>query len=191
MATYTKKTGSLVVPTDLARVFLAPRGVVGSATPWTEMFYTLKNTFALTTEQGDKTEINVDQTTVAIAVKYGENVTSFTMRVPDMAKDILDFFMTATTLTGTGAIGSGVSGDLYEDMDGYSYSAARKTISDQMVMVLFSNGAGFIVPHCEMVAVPVKNAEDPFTFDVTGTVLAGEDNVLYEKGDIIFLHPGS
>lgn len=189
-ATYALKTGELVVPTDLARVFLADRGVVGSSTAWTEVFYTLKNTFALTTEQGDKTEINVDQTTVAIAVKYGENVTSFTMRVPDMAKDMCDFFMTASTRTGTGEIGSAVSGEtMYDTFVGYSYSAARKTISDKMVMVLFSNGAGFIVPHCEMVAVPVKNAEDPFTFDVTGTVLAGDAGG--EAGDIIFLYPGT
>lgn len=189
-ATYTEKTGALVVPTDLAKVFLADRGAVGSSTAWTEVFYTLKNTFALTTEQGDKTEINVDQTTVAIAVKYGENVTSFTMRVPDMAKDMCDFFMTSVARTGTGEVGSAVSGEtMWDTFTPYSYSAARKTIADKMVMVLFSNGSGFIVPHCEMVAVPVKNAEDPFTFDITGTVLAGDSGG--EAGDIIFLYPGT
>lgn len=189
-ATYTLKTGALVVPTDVARVFLATRGAVGSSTDWEEVFYTLKNTFALTTAQGDKTEVNVDQTTVAVAVKYGDNVTSFTLRVPDMSKDMCDFFLTPASRTGTGEVGSAVSGEtMWDTFVTNSYSLARKTITDKMVMVLFSNGAGFIITHCEMVAIPVKNADDPFTFDITGTVLAGDSGG--EAGDILFITPGT
>jgi len=189
-ATYALKTGTMSVPTDLARVFLADRGPVGSSTAWTEAFYTLKNTFSLTTSQGDKTEVNIDQNTVAIATKYAANVTGFTFRVPDMAKDMCDLFLTAGSRTGTGEIGSAVSGEtMYDTFLGYSYSLERKVIDDQMVMVLFSNGAGFIITHCEMVASANKNAEDPFTFDITGTVLAGDSGG--ESGDIIFIYPGT
>jgi len=188
-ATYALKTGAVIVPTELARVFLAPKGVVGATTAWAEMFYTLKNTFTLTTTQGAKSEVNIDQNTVAIASSYEANVTGFTFQVPDMAKAVADIFLNAASMVGTGEIGSDVAGDVYDTFTETSYSLTRKLITDYMVMVVYTNGAGFVITNCEMVASINKSAADPFSFTIDGTVLAGASP--NETGDIIFLNPGT
>lgn len=190
-ATYTAKTGSVIAPTDLARVYFATRGTVGSSTDWTEEIWTLKNSLTFDQVQGTKTEINVDQTTTAIAVRYAAGTTTFTFRVPDMAKDIADIFYTAVNRTGTGEIGSAVNGETLNDtfLD-YGYSLALKTISDKMVMLIYTNGWGIIFPHCEMVASLKKSGEDVWTMDITGTVLAG-GGAGVEAPDVIFLEPGT
>lgn len=189
-ATYTAKTGSVIAPTDLAKVYFAPRGAVGSTTNWTEAIWTLKNSLTFDQVQGAKTEVNVDQTTTAIAVKYAAGTTTFTFRVPDMAKDIAGIFYDAVARTGTGEIGSAVHGeDLNDTFNGYGFSMALKTVSDKMVMLIYTNGWGVIFPHCEMVASLKKSGEDVWTFDITGTVLAGDAGG--EAADIIFLEPGT
>jgi len=191
-ATYTAKTGTVIAPTDLAKVYFAPRGLVGDLTDWTEVVWTLKNSLTMDQVQGAKTEVNVDQTTTAIAVRYAAGTTGFTFRVPDMANAIATTFYTVAARTGTGEIGSAVSGETLNDtFNPYPYSMALKTISDQMVMLIYTNGWGIIFPHCEMVASLKKSGEDVWSMDITGTVLAGTVDASYEAGDVILLEPGT
>jgi hypothetical protein len=191
-ATYTAKTGTVIAPTDLAKVYFADRGLVGDSTDWTEVVWTLKNSLTYDQVQGAKTEINVDQTTTAIAVRYAAGTNGFTFRIPDMANAIAAYFYTAVARTGTGEIGSAVSGETLNDtFTGYPFSMALKTVSDQMVMLIYTNGWGIIFPHCEMVASLKKSGEDVWSMDITGTVLAGVVSASYELGDVITLEPGT
>lgn len=192
-ATYAPKTGSVIAPTDLAKVYFADRGTVGINVDWTEEVWTLKNSLTFDQVQGAKTEVNVDQTTTAIAVKYAAGTTTFTFRVPDMANAVATtFFGTPIARIGSGEIGSAVNGETLNDTFlSYGYSLALNTISDKMVMLIYTNGWGIIFPHCEMVASLKKSGEDVWTLDVTGTVLAGAAGGSVETADIIFLEPGT
>lgn len=191
-ATYTAKSGTVIAPTDLAKVYFATRGEVTSSTAWSEQVWTLKNSLTFDQVQGAKTEINVDQTTTAIAVRYAAGTTTFTFRVPDMANAIASIFYDSVDRVGTGEIGSAVYGETLNDtFTGYGYSMALKTVSDKMVMLIYTNGWGVIFPHCEMVASMKKSGEDVWSFDVTGTVLAGASGGGVEEADVIFLEPGT
>ena len=190
-STYTAKTGAVIAPTDLAKVYFADRAAVGTDNDWTEAVWTLKNSLTFDQVQGAKTEINVDQTTTAIAVRYAAGTTGFTFRVPDMANAIATTFYTTGVRVGTGEIGSAVNGETLNDTFlPYCYSMALNTVSDQMVMLIYTNGWGIIFPHCEMVASLKKSGEDVWTMDITGTVLAGSGGA-YESADLIFLEPGT
>jgi hypothetical protein len=190
-STYTAKTGALIAQTDLAKVYFATRGPVGIDNDWTEEVWTLKNSLTFDQVQGTKTEINVDQTTTAIAVKYAAGTTTFSFRVPDMANaGVTTFYDTVVRVGAPGEIGSAVKGETLNDtFVGYGYSLALKTVADKMVMLIYTNGWGIIFPHCEMVASLKKSGEDVWTMDITGTVLAG-DGGGNENADVIFLEPG-
>lgn len=189
-ASFDTTKGATIAPTDLAKVYFATRGVIGSTTVWTEEIWTLKNSLTFDQTQGAKTEVNVDQTTTAIAVKYAAGTTGFTFRVPDMSKDMFDLFYTGVARTGTGEIGSAVSGETLNDTFlGYGYSMALNTITDKMVMLIYTNGWGIVFPHCEMVAALKKSGEDVWTLDITGTVLAGDAGG--EAADVMILLPGT
>lgn len=191
-ATYTAKTGSVIAPTDLAKIYFADRGLVGATTDWTEAVWTLKNSLTFDQVQGAKTEINVDQTTTAIAVRYAAGTTTFTFRVPDMANAVTGIFYDSVNRTGTGEIGSAVQGETLNDTFlGYGFSSALKTVANKMVMLVYTNGWGIIFPHCEMVASLKKSGEDVWTMDITGTVLAGAAGGTYESPDFIMLEPGT
>jgi hypothetical protein len=190
-ATYTAKNWTTIAPTDLARVYFAARGEVGNTTAWTEAVWTLKNSLTFDQVQGAKTEVNVDQTTTAIAVKYAAGTTTFTFRVPDMAADVMELFYDTVVRVGALEIGTGTSADaLIDSFVAAPYSTALKTVSDKMVMLVYTNGWGIIFPHCEMVAALKKSGEDVWTLDITGTVLAG-GGVDVENADIIMLTPGT
>jgi len=190
-ATYTAKNWDTIAPTDLARVFFATRGEVGSTTAWTEAVWTLKNSLTFDQVQGAKTEVNVDQTTTAIAVKYAAGTTTFTFRVPDMASEVMEIFYTTVARAGSGEIGTGTNADaLLDTFDSAGYSLALKTVSDKMVMLVYTNGWGVVFPHCEMVGSIKKSGEDVWTIDVTGTVLAGGGSSV-EDADVLFLVPGT
>ncbi len=190
-ATYAAKNWDLIAPTDLAKVYFATRGPVGSLTAWTEACWTLKNSLTFDQVQGTKTEVNVDQTTTAIAVRYAAGTTTFTFRVPDMADDVLEQFYPTVARVGTLEIGTGTNADaLIDTFVASGYSLANNPISDKMVMLLYTNGWGIIFPHCEMVASLKKAGEDVWTLDVTGTVLAGGGSGV-ENADFITLVPGT
>ena len=176
---YTDFNGTLVVPTDLAKVYFADRAVIDAATVWTEPFWTLKNSLTYDQVQGAKTEINVDQTTTAIAVKYAAGTTTFTFRIPDMNEEVMNIFYNSVAVTGAAVIKSGVTG--------YGFSDALKTVKDKMVMLMYTNGWGIVFPHCEMVASKKKTGEEAWTLDITGTVLAGDAGG--EAADYIILQP--
>jgi hypothetical protein len=176
---YTAFNGTLIVPTDIAKIYTAPRAEITATTVWTEEFWTLKNTLTFDQVQGSKSEINVDQTTTAIAVKYAAGTTTFGFRVPDMHEDRLSIFYNGVAVTNAATIKT--------DKMGYGFSAALKTVADKMVMVEYTNGWGIIFPHCEMVGSLKKSGEDAWTIDVAGTVLAGDASG--EAADFIVLQP--
>jgi hypothetical protein len=172
---------SLIVPTDVAKIYTAPRGVISATTVWTEQFWTLKNSLTFDQVQGAKTEINVDQTTTAIAVKYAAGTTSFGFRVPDVHEDRLSIFYDIVAVANAATIKAGTVA--------YGFSSALKIINDQMVMIEYTNGWSIIFPHCEMASSLKKTGEDPWTIDVTGTVLAGD--AAGELSDFIVLQPSA
>lgn len=176
---YTDFSGTLVVPTDLAKIYFADRAVIDAATAWTEPFWTLKNSLTFDQVQGAKTEINVDQTTAAIAVKYAAGTTTFTFRIPDMNETVQEMFYNSVAVTGAAVIKAGVTG--------YGFSDALVTVKDKMVMLMYTNGWGIVFPHCEMVAAKKKSGEEAWTLDITGTVLAGDAGG--EAADYIILQP--
>ena len=189
-ATYGSKTGSIVAPTDLSKIFLSPRadnsGLVNATTAWSQPIWTLKNSLTFDQVQGAKTEVNVDQTTTAIAVKYAAGTTTFTFRILDMNQAVVGLFYDTATFTGAADVGA-ESGA--EAVTGYGFSQSLKVVSEYMVMLKYTNGWGIIFPHCEMVAALKKSGEDVWTMDITGTVLAGDSSG--EPSDFIILQPDS
>lgn len=182
---YTAFAGTLIVPTDLATVYFADRGELLAATVWTEPFWTLKNSLNFTQTQGDKTEINVDQTTTAIAVKYGTGTTTCTFQVPDVNPSstpdtALEIFFPAVALENPAEV-------IMTDHAAYGFSAALTPVSDKMVMLKYTNGWAIIFTHCEMVGVLAKTGDGAWTIDVTLTVLAGDGGG--EAADFVILKP--
>ena len=187
-ATYAAKTGTVFAPTDLAKVYLSVRadnsGKVNATTAWIQPIWTLKNSLAFDQVQGTKTEVNVDQTTTAIAVKYAAGTTTFSFRVPDMNEAVIGYFYDDVAVVGAAVIGAE---DGAAAVVGYGFSAALKIVNEYMVMLKYTNGWGIVFPHCEMVASLKKSGEDVWTMDITGTVLAGDSNG--ELADFIILQP--
>jgi hypothetical protein len=182
---YGTKTGAVIAPTDLSQVYFTLRsanaGKVGTSTVWTQPIWTLKNSFAFDQVQGTKTEVNVDQTTAAIAVRYAAGTSTFSFRVPDMNEAVLGLFYTDVAPDAPG------SGDIGTDQTGYGFSLALLTVTAYIVQIKYTNGWSIIFPHCEMVASLKKSGEDVWTIDIVGTVLAGDTNG--EAADFIILQP--
>ncbi len=182
-ATFNAFNGTIIAPTDLAKVYFSPRadnsGLANATTVWTEYIWTLKNSLTFDQVQGAKTEINVDQTTTAIAVRYAAGTTSFGFRVPDMNENTIGLFYDSVAVVGAAVIAPGVVG--------YGFSAALKVVDDYMVMLRYTNGWGIIFPHCEMVASLKKSGEDVWTLDIAGTLLAADASG--EAADYIILQP--
>ena len=187
-ATYGDKTGTVVAPTDLAKIYLSPRadnsGKCNATTAWTQPLWSLKNSLTFDQVQGAKTEVNVDQTTAAIAVKYAAGSTTFSFRVPDMNEAVIGLFYDDVAVVGAAVIGAEAGAAA---VVGYGFSSSLKVINEYMVMLKYTNGWGIIFPHCEMVAALKKSGEDVWTMDITGTVLAGDSNG--ELADFIILQP--
>lgn len=177
---FTPFSGTLIVPTDLAVVYTATRGELLAATAWTEEFWTLKNSLSYAQVQGDKTEINVDQTTTAIAVKYGVGTTTCTFQIPDMDNVALTQFFTAVALENPAEV-------IDVGTTAYGFSAALLTVTSKMVMLKYTNDWSIIFPHCEMVGVLTKTGDASWTVDVTLTVLAGDSGG--EAADFVILKP--
>jgi hypothetical protein len=173
-------TGTLIVPTDLAVVYTAPRGELLAATVWTEEFWTLKNSLAYAQVQGDKTEINVDQTTTAIAVKYGVGTTTCTFQIPDMSNTAITQFFTSVALENPAEV-------IDPDTTSYGFSSSLLTVTSKMVMLKYTNDWSIIFPHCEMVGVLTKTGDASWTIDITLTVLAGDSGG--EAADFVILKP--
>lgn len=182
-ATFNAFSGTIVAPTDLSKVYFSPRadnsGKCNATTVWTESIWTLKNSLTFDQVQGAKTEINVDQTTTAIAVRYAAGTTSFTFRIPDMNEATVGLFYDDVAVVGSAVIAPNVVG--------YGFSAALKIINGYMVMLRYTNGWGIILPHCEMVASLKKSGEDVWTMDIAGTLLAADASG--EAADYIILQP--
>jgi len=182
---YTPFSGTLIVPTDLSKVYTADRAQLLATTAWAENFWTLKNSLAFTQTQGDKTEINVDQTTTAIAVKYGTGTTTCTFQIPDVnpsstPNTALQMFFPSVALENPAEV-------LMPDTAAYGFSSALSPKKDKMYMIKYTNGWSIIFPHCEVVGVLTKTGDGAWTIDVTLTVLAGDGGG--EAADFVILKP--
>ena len=177
---YTSFSGTLIVPTDLSKVYTADRAQLSSLTEWYENFWTLKNSLAFTQTQGDKTEINVDQTTTAIAVKYGTGTTTCTFQIPDVTDATLGLFFPVVALEQPAEV-------LMPATAAYGFSSALSPKEDKMYMLKYTNGWSIIFPHCEVVGVLTKTGDGSWTIDVTLTVLAGDGGG--EAADFVILKP--
>jgi len=177
---YTSFSGTLIVPTDLSKVYTADRAQLSSLNEWYENFWTLKNSLAFTQTQGDKTEINVDQTTTAIAVKYGTGTTTCTFQIPDVTDATLGLFFPVVALEQPAEV-------LMPDTAAIGFSSALSPKEDKMYMLKYTNGWSIIFPHCEVVGVLTKTGDGSWTIDVTLTVLAGDGGG--EAADFVILKP--
>ena len=177
---YTPFSGTLIVPTDLSKVYTADRAQLLATTEWYENFWTLKNSLAFTQTQGDKTEINVDQTTTAIAVKYGTGTTTCTFQIPDVTDATLGLFFPVVALENPAEV-------LMPDTAAYGFSSALSPKKDKMYMIKYTNGWSIIFPHCEVVGVLTKTGDGAWTIDITLTVLAGDGGG--EAADFVILKP--
>lgn len=177
---YTAFSGALIVPTDLATVYTATRGKLLASTAWTENFWTLKNSLSFSQTQGDKTEINVDQTTTAIAVKYGTGTTTCNFQIPDVNNATLALFFPTVALENP-------SEEIMTNTSAYGFSAELTPKTDKMYMLKYTNGWSIIFPHCEVVGVLTKTGDGAWTIDVTLTVLAGDGGG--EAADFVILKP--
>jgi hypothetical protein len=156
-----------VTSTDLVAIYVADRGIVQTATVWSEAFYTLKNSLSITQTSPDKTEIFVDQEQAAEAVKYGTGTFDIKFQIPDTSTALLSQFFTEVAATNPSQTGeSGKTGT------GYS-TGLNSLNSSKMIKLVWSDATGIIYTNVDMVGVQNKSGDGAFLIDVTATVLAG------------------
>lgn len=168
-----------IVATGIGAVSLAPMGKLSADTAWTEKFYTLKDTVAITQDPPTKNEIKVDQLANAVAVSYESGNFTIEFDIPDVAKELLSEFYNQTetapvTPTDKEAIGLKLD----------------NKITKAMLKIEFQSGQAIIIPNCEM--VPSISASSlstsPVNVHITATALAAIGGSSNEEADVIFFY---
>lgn len=170
--------------TSKERIVAVGTGVLYSAaktaTPvgatWTPWVSTLKGSFSITQEDGETTEIFIDQSDLPIKQTYKAGKMNVKFTVPDMSKkNIMDFFETVT-----------VSEAAPSGYEAIGVKVGSKKISKMLKVDLAEKDLTIIFPNLDIFRkFSGDNVnETPMGVEVTCTVLADPDAA---KPDIIFL----
>lgn len=172
---YTSK--ARIVAKGTGKFYWAPVGTDYIGATYTEGFVTLRDTFSLTQEDPEVSDVNIDQSDLPIksTAKAGKLTMKFV--IPDMSKAMVaNFFNTVTVSEAAPA--------------GYEASGIKVDIKkiDKMIKVeLAEQDLILIFPNLDIARKFSGDNinETPLGIEVTGTVLANPDP---SKPDIIILH---
>lgn len=171
---------AMQVATGIAKVSLAPIGKVTASTAWEELFYTLRDSVSITQAAPTKTEINVDQTSTAVAVTYEYGEFTVEMDVPDIAGDIIKAFfkMDTTDYAPAGAKAHAIKLDT--------------NIVKKMVKIGFTSGQEIIFTNAEMVANFDGSglSTSALNIHLTITAKAAVGGTSAESAELIVINPG-
>lgn len=168
-----------IVATGIAALSIAPMAKLTADTSWSEKFYTLKDTVAITQDPPTKNEIKVDQLANAVAVSYESGNFTIEFDIPDIAKELLsEFYNQVETAPVAPA-----------DKEAIGLKLDNK-ITKAMLKIDFQSGQSIIIPNCEM--VPSMSASSlstsPVNIHITATALAAIGGDTYESADVIFFY---
>lgn len=168
-----------IVATGVASFMLSPMGKLTADTVWSEKFYTLKDSVAITQDPPTKNEIKVDQLANAVAVSYESGNFTIEFDIPDIAKELLsEFYNQVETAPVAPA-----------DKEAIGLKLDNK-ITKTMLKIDFQSGQSIIIPNCEM--VPSMSASSlstsPVNIHITATALAAIGGDTYESADVIFFY---
>lgn len=168
-----------IVATGITALSTAPMGKLAADTVWSEKFYTLKDTVAITQDPPTKNEIKVDQLANAVAVSYESGNFTIEFDIPDIAKELLsEFYNQVETAPVAPA-----------DKEAIGLKLDNK-ITKTMLKIDFQSGQSIIIPNCEM--VPSMSASSlstsPVNIHITATALAAIGGDTYESADVIFFY---
>lgn len=170
-------THQMVVSTGIAKVSVAPVGIITASTVWTELFYTLRDSVDITQAEPTKTEINVDQKQAAIAVTYEPGDFTVGFDIPDTAKEILEYFYNTSTPTyapsGMTAIGVSLDNKITQSMIKFDFE---------------STGQSFIITNGELVPniSGATLSTNPLAIHITATAKAASGGTTAESAEVIF-----
>lgn len=161
----------------VASISHAPIGILSGTTVWTEGFYTLKDSIAVS--QGDPavSEIKVDQIAAPVAVAYDGQTVQITGTIVDTAQSLLKFLYDDTAT------------DPYAPASTHTGTGIKTTVNviNKMFKITFATGQSLIVTNGSMVAafdgtnLSTTALGNKFTINV----MAGLGGVAGEEADIV------
>lgn len=168
-----------IVATGIAALSTAPMAKLTADTVWSEKFYTLKDTVAITQDPPTKNEIKVDQLANAVAVSYESGNFTIEFDIPDIAKELLSEFYNPVETAPIAPADKEVIGLKLDNK-----------ITKTMLKIDFQSGQSIIIPNCEM--VPSMSASSlstsPVNIHITATALAAIGGASHEEADVIFFY---
>lgn len=152
---------------------------------WTQSLVSLRNTFSITQEEGETTEVYIDQKDAPIVVVHSTGKVTVTFNAPNTAISQWEkLFKTAvvaapaTTTETAVALGA---------MDAIGVKLEHKSLDDMLMVEMKEGGQRFIFPFLDWSSSFAKeDEENPTMFRITLTVKANPDTDSY---DFIVLNP--
>lgn len=149
---------------------------ISGSTVWTELFYTLKGTFAIAQDEPTKSEIKVSQLGASIYSKFEPGAFMATAQIPDTNKAVLDELFSTDTpaYAPAGHTAVGVSLDTF--------------VLEGMFKVDYEKGGSFIITNGQLVAYMTQGDGDvdPLTINISITAL---NSFIAGQADVIFYNP--
>lgn len=172
---YTSK--SLIVAKGTGKFYFADKSATPIAATWTEKFQTLKDSFALTQEDGETSETYVDQSDLPIKQTFKAGKMTLKFTIPNVAKSMLTEFFNTVTVSEAAPAGYEATG---VKVDTKKLAKMIKVeLAEQDLILIFPNLDIFRKFSGDNVN------ETPLGIEVTATVLANTDPA---AADIIFLN---
>ena len=171
-----------------AGIYWATRAKLANGTVWKEIGYCLSGSTTLEEEAPTKTQVQVEQLSIPIAVAYKKGGLSYSAKLPDVSKEILvDLF---------GAIVN--SGETSTTNNCY-FIGDEIHVKNGMFMIAPKTGAGTppagtpiaaIFTNASMVARIVDSPTDeaPACVEITVTALGGDPSGTFEKDPVAYVY---
>lgn len=157
-------------------------GLDFSSTGNADIIFTLKNSLAVTQDEGETIDIDLDQNNETLDSKYNPAKISFTGNYPAVqGEDPLGYFYTA------GSSSVSVTGPNSESYTGKAYDTFKpKTVIRTMLFQSESGKVAFILARVRLHAdfVPIENSDTPGYLRLTGVSLP---NLKANEGNICIL----
>ena len=135
-----------------------------------DQLFTTQDTFQLTPDDPDTSEIKIDQLNETIEYSIEEGTWTFTGNVPSMSSALLAYFFDTTT---DAVAVTGQDGTAYE---GVGFGAAKE-VEASILVESYSKKTAIIIGHVKMMANPPAHDDHqtPDYVKITGAVLTNGD----------------
>lgn len=172
----TKMTRTPLARSGIGTIFLADPEVISASTTWTEVFQSTKDSITITQEQGDATEIFVDQRQAAVSVKYGTGSFNIEFSTPDIGASVLKYLFEASDLSYAPT-----------NMEAIGISTKLKIVN-KMFRIDWAEGGSIIITNAQMIGSFSKTGDGPMSINISVTALAA-GGTGKEASEVILWNP--